>query len=92
MLCTWYTPLSYLYDNWAVNIASDTLGSTRTRMCGLTAIFYTDDCQPPSPDKLTSLLEASLTSIKHRGPDSRGLFVASNSRVGEQDLNLFSPF
>ncbi|KAK7052635.1 asparagine synthetase domain-containing protein [Favolaschia claudopus] len=51
-------------------------------MCGLTSAFYPDGVEPPSTDALFQALGASLELIKHRGPDSRGVYVSPDRRVG----------
>jgi asparagine synthetase B (glutamine-hydrolysing) len=55
-------------------------------MCGLTSVFHTDAAIRPAASALKEELEASLESIKHRGPDSRGIYISPDVRVG---LSLF---
>ncbi|KAJ7140709.1 putative asparagine synthase [Mycena epipterygia] len=57
-------------------------------MCGLTAVFHPDGVVRPSAKDFKSELEASLEIIKHRGPDSRGTYVSSDSRVGLGHVRL----
>ncbi|KAJ7140701.1 hypothetical protein C8R44DRAFT_930932 [Mycena epipterygia] len=57
-------------------------------MCGLTAVFHPDGIVRPSAEDLKSGLEVSLEIIKHRGPDSRGTYVSSDSRVGLGHVRL----
>ncbi|KAJ6541460.1 putative asparagine synthase [Mycena capillaripes] len=51
-------------------------------MCGLTAIYHYDSCSRPSKDEMTTVLNASLKTIDHRGPDAQGIFVSEDRRVG----------
>ncbi|KAJ7776969.1 putative asparagine synthase [Mycena maculata] len=51
-------------------------------MCGLTAIYHSDSCSPPSRDEIMSMLDTSLSTIDHRGPDAQGTFVSEDCRVG----------
>lgn len=55
-------------------------------MCGITAFLTLqrdpDQCAKP-PDKLEAILDSSLDSIKHRGPDARGQWISTDRRVGE---------
>ncbi|KAF7296690.1 Asparagine synthase [Mycena chlorophos] len=57
-------------------------------MCGITAAFYPDDVPAPSPDGLRSSLNASLERINYRGPDSRGIYISQNHRVGLGHVRL----
>jgi glutamine phosphoribosylpyrophosphate amidotransferase len=52
-------------------------------MCGLTAIYHSDSCSVPSADELVGILGTSLNAIDHRGPDSHGIFISDDFRVGE---------
>jgi asparagine synthase (glutamine-hydrolysing) len=56
-------------------------------MCGLTSAFYPDGVTPPSVEALQRGLDASLETIKHRGPDSRGTYVSPDGRVGAYILH-----
>ncbi|KAJ7633520.1 putative asparagine synthase [Mycena rosella] len=51
-------------------------------MCGLISAFYSDSVDPPSAHDLRNKLNASLELIKHRGPDSNGVYVSPDARVG----------
>ncbi|KAJ7162392.1 putative asparagine synthase [Mycena filopes] len=51
-------------------------------MCGLTAVFHSDSVVRPAANALKDELEASLQSIKHRGPDSMGTYISPDVRVG----------
>ncbi|KAJ7762653.1 putative asparagine synthase [Mycena metata] len=51
-------------------------------MCGLSAVFYPDEVVRPASDTLKSQLEASLEMIKHRGPDSQGIYISPDVQVG----------
>ncbi|KAJ7828020.1 putative asparagine synthase [Mycena olivaceomarginata] len=57
-------------------------------MCGLTSAFYPDGVTPPSVEALQRGLDASLETIKHRGPDSRGTYVSPDGRVGLGHVRL----
>ncbi|KAJ6594833.1 putative asparagine synthase [Mycena capillaripes] len=57
-------------------------------MCGLISAFYPDGVDPPSGEDLKHGLEASLDIIKHRGPDSRGIYVSPDTRVGLGHVRL----
>ncbi|KAJ6608441.1 putative asparagine synthase [Mycena sp. CBHHK59/15] len=57
-------------------------------MCGLTSIFYPDAVPVPSSDHVRHGLEASMEMIKHRGPDSRGIYVSPDCRVGLGHVRL----
>ncbi|KAJ7457816.1 nucleophile aminohydrolase [Mycena latifolia] len=57
-------------------------------MCGLTAVFHPDGVDRPSAKGLESQLEESLEIIKHRGPDSRGIYISPDLRVGLGHLRL----
>jgi asparagine synthase (glutamine-hydrolysing) len=62
-------------------------------MCGLISAFYSDSVDPPSAHDLRNKLNASLELIKHRGPDSNGVYVSPDARVGqfaENSLFLFT--
>ncbi|KAF7334920.1 Asparagine synthetase domain-containing protein [Mycena venus] len=51
-------------------------------MCGLISAFYSDSVDPPSAHHLRNKLNASLELVKHRGPDSYGIYVSPDARVG----------
>ncbi|KAJ6487077.1 putative asparagine synthase [Mycena vitilis] len=51
-------------------------------MCGLTAIFHSYSCSPPQEHALKTMLDASLDTIDHRGPDFKGTFISEDRRVG----------
>ncbi|KAF7357967.1 Asparagine synthase [Mycena venus] len=57
-------------------------------MCGLISAFYPDGVSPPSAEDLKHGLEASLETIKHRGPDSSGTYVSPDARVGLGHVRL----
>nr|GAT55135.1 predicted protein [Mycena chlorophos] len=57
-------------------------------MCGITAAFYPDEVPVPSPDSLRSSLDASLERINYRGPDSRGIYISQDRRVGLGHVRL----
>ncbi|KAJ7443531.1 putative asparagine synthase [Mycena latifolia] len=57
-------------------------------MCGITSVFYSDAAQLSSSTTVASLLRASLNNIQHRGPDSSGTWVSSDSRVGLGHVRL----
>ncbi|KAJ7689616.1 putative asparagine synthase [Mycena rosella] len=57
-------------------------------MCGLISAFYPDAVDPPSVDELKNGLEVSLETIKHRGPDSRGIYLSPDNRVGLGHVRL----
>ncbi|KAJ7229997.1 putative asparagine synthase [Mycena pura] len=57
-------------------------------MCGLIAAFFPDSIDPPTPDAVKTRLEGSLESIKHRGPDSTGIYVSPDARVGLGHVRL----
>ncbi|KAJ7070125.1 putative asparagine synthase [Mycena amicta] len=57
-------------------------------MCGLTAAFYTEIVNAPSPETLQTSLQASLDSIKYRGPDSSGVYISQDARVGLGHVRL----
>ncbi|KAF8170513.1 putative asparagine synthase [Mycena galopus ATCC 62051] len=57
-------------------------------MCGLISAFYPDGVNPPSAEALKDSLDSALETIKHRGPDSRGTFVAQDGRVGLGHVRL----
>ncbi|KAJ6573421.1 putative asparagine synthase [Mycena vulgaris] len=57
-------------------------------MCGLISAFYPDAVNPPSFEGLKTGLEVSLESIKHRGPDSKGIYISPDSRVGLGHVRL----
>ncbi|KAJ7140775.1 putative asparagine synthase [Mycena epipterygia] len=50
-------------------------------MCGLISVFHPDTVDPPSFENLRHELEISLETIKHRGPDSSGIYVSPDTRV-----------
>jgi hypothetical protein len=52
------------------------------KMCGLISAFYPDGVDAPAVDDLKRGLEASLETIKYRGPDSRGIYISPDARVG----------
>ncbi|CAK5283674.1 unnamed protein product [Mycena citricolor] len=49
-------------------------------MCGLSAVAYYGSASPPRD--LCAQIEASLTNIHHRGPDSQGIYLSEDGRVG----------
>ncbi|KAJ6608829.1 putative asparagine synthase [Mycena sp. CBHHK59/15] len=51
-------------------------------MCGITVVCYSDAALRSSADNVTTLLNASLGNIGHRGPDSTGTYVSPDGRVG----------
>ncbi|KAJ7457818.1 putative asparagine synthase [Mycena latifolia] len=57
-------------------------------MCGLISAFYPDSVELPSVADLKKGLEASLENIKHRGPDSRGIYISPDTRVGLGHVRL----
>ncbi|KAJ7194329.1 putative asparagine synthase [Mycena pura] len=57
-------------------------------MCGLIAAFFPDSFDPPTQDEVKSRLEESLETIKYRGPDSRGIYVSPDARVGLGHVRL----
>ncbi|KAF8157456.1 putative asparagine synthase [Mycena galopus ATCC 62051] len=57
-------------------------------MCGLTSVFHTDSAVRPTTSALQAELEVSLESIKHRGPDSRGIYISPDVRVGLGHVRL----
>ncbi|KAJ7194316.1 putative asparagine synthase [Mycena pura] len=57
-------------------------------MCGLIAAFFPDSFDPPTPDEVKSRLKESLETIKYRGPDSRGIYVSPDARVGLGHVRL----
>ncbi|KAJ7354294.1 putative asparagine synthase [Mycena albidolilacea] len=57
-------------------------------MCGLTSVFHPDSTARPTADTLRDELEVSLESIKHRGPDSRGIYISPDARVGLGHVRL----
>ncbi|KAJ7762649.1 putative asparagine synthase [Mycena metata] len=57
-------------------------------MCGLTAVFHSDSVARPVADTLKNELVASLNSIKHRGPDSMGMYISTDVRVGLGHVRL----
>ncbi|KAJ7648533.1 putative asparagine synthase [Mycena rosella] len=57
-------------------------------MCGLTSVFHPDGIERPSATDLEHELEDSLEIIKHRGPDSRGIYISPDLRVGLGHVRL----
>ncbi|KAF7368151.1 putative asparagine synthase [Mycena venus] len=57
-------------------------------MCGIISTFYPDNVQAPSVENLKNGLEASLEIIKYRGPDSRGIYMSPDARVGLGHVRL----
>ena len=53
-------------------------------MCGIAACFAIEEKAAQSEDVLNAQLEAALSTIAYRGPDSSGTFVSENGRVGER--------
>ncbi|KAJ7034081.1 putative asparagine synthase [Mycena alexandri] len=51
-------------------------------MCGLIAVFHPDEVVRPTASSLKYELEASIELIKHRGPDSRGIYISPDVQVG----------
>lgn len=55
-------------------------------MCGITAFLTVQrdsDQTTKPPDNLENVLDSSLDSIKHRGPDARGQWISTDRSVGE---------
>jgi asparagine synthase (glutamine-hydrolysing) len=55
-------------------------------MCGIAAIIRIDRDSTSRPSErisLTRQLEQSLDRIEHRGPDSRGVWICEDERLGE---------
>ena len=66
-------------------------------MCGLSAIVGLADggqdghvVQGQNQDSLTREMEDSLQLIKHRGPDSRGIWVSPDQRIGSTSSPPYS--
>ncbi|KAJ7056407.1 putative asparagine synthase [Mycena amicta] len=57
-------------------------------MCGLTAAFYPDAVAAPTPQELKKRLEESCKTIQYRGPDSSGVYVSPDGRVGLGHVRL----
>ncbi|KAJ7128036.1 putative asparagine synthase [Mycena epipterygia] len=57
-------------------------------MCGLSAVCYSDSAPLSSSTRVTTLLDASLADVQHRGPDYTGTWVSSDSRVGLGHVRL----
>ncbi|KAK7001492.1 asparagine synthetase domain-containing protein [Favolaschia claudopus] len=57
-------------------------------MCGLISAFYPDGVEPPPAETLQQNIDASLEIIKYRGPDSRGIYVSPDGRVGLGHVRL----
>ncbi|KAJ6594855.1 putative asparagine synthase [Mycena capillaripes] len=57
-------------------------------MCGLTSVFYPDAAVRSAASTLEDELVASLEFIKHRGPDSRGIYISPDVRVGLGHVRL----
>lgn len=67
-------------------------------MCGISAIVAptktSDDDAAASPQerdlrtKLHEQMQASLNNIKHRGPDSTGIWISSDERIGLISLRI----
>ncbi|KAJ7239186.1 putative asparagine synthase [Mycena haematopus] len=57
-------------------------------MCGLTCVFHPDSAIRPTASNLAAELGVSLESIKHRGPDSRGIYISPDVRVGLGHVRL----
>ncbi len=53
-------------------------------MCGIAGVINT----PWSSDRLKTVAEAMLDSIRHRGPDDRGVYIQNNSALGMQRLSI----
>lgn len=55
-------------------------------MCGISAIVAlaakTENGVPGNREKLTAQMQASLDMIKHRGPDSDGIWISEDERIG----------
>ncbi|KAJ7132679.1 putative asparagine synthase, partial [Mycena filopes] len=51
-------------------------------MCGLTALYHSDSATVPSGDEMATMLDTSMRSIDHRGPDYQGKFISDDARVG----------
>ncbi|KAJ7314555.1 hypothetical protein DFH08DRAFT_972607 [Mycena albidolilacea] len=56
-------------------------------MCGLISVFYPDGVDLPL-DALEHGLDASLETIKYRGPDSRGTYISPGRRAGLGHVRL----
>ncbi|KAJ7622565.1 putative asparagine synthase [Mycena polygramma] len=56
-------------------------------MCGISAVYATSDTSL-SQEEIASQVGASLKTIQHRGPDSSGIYVSSNGRVGLGHVRL----
>ncbi|KAJ7244903.1 putative asparagine synthase [Mycena rebaudengoi] len=57
-------------------------------MCGFTCVFHPDAVASPAAHEVRNSLAASLEIIKHRGPDSRGIYVSPDARVGLGHVRL----
>ncbi|EEB89311.1 hypothetical protein MPER_12605 [Moniliophthora perniciosa FA553] len=52
-------------------------------MCGITVVrSISSSAIQPSFDKLAKQLKASIATINHRGPDSSGIYVSNDNRLG----------
>ncbi|KAJ6457124.1 putative asparagine synthase [Mycena vitilis] len=54
-------------------------------MCGISAVYGTSDT---SQEEVALQLKSSLKTIQHRGPDSSGVYVSANGRVGLGHVRL----
>ena len=64
-------------------------------MCGITAIVATHRIQQSVLDHehrqlLALKLESSLSNIYHRGPESCGIWMSDDNRVGKNPLSSLS--
>lgn len=51
-------------------------------MCGITASYLVASEIIPNPAALRYELEASISALSHRGPDSSGTFISEDGRLG----------
>ncbi|KAJ6454501.1 putative asparagine synthase [Mycena vitilis] len=57
-------------------------------MCGIATVYHSDSAALSSVDNLVTVLESSLKRIRHRGPDSTGIYVSPDARVGLGHVRL----
>ncbi|KAL0489540.1 asparagine synthase [Acrasis kona] len=50
-------------------------------MCGISVVVSLDESSKKTKSEINKELDASLDLIKHRGPDSRGIWISEDGRV-----------
>jgi len=66
------------------------LHTSYVNMCGITATYSAQPQTPLNAKTLENQLRASIKMLHHRGPDSSGIYMSDDYRVGRRILDCAS--